>query len=494
MSDDKLVRGLGRWDFTAIVINTVIGAGIFGLPAKVFAQIGSFSLMAFVLCGLIVGLIVLCYAEVASRFSTTGGPYLYAREAFGSAVGFEVGWLYWVVRVATFAANCNLLVTYLGFFIPGANEGYLRIVFVSLVVLIITAVNLIGIRESALVTNVFTVGKLLPLLVFAAVGMFFLQPANFNFDVVPDYTKFSSAVLLLIYAFVGFEAAVVLSGETKQPGKTIPFGLIVGIVIVAIFYIFVQIVSIGTLPGLASSERPIADAANVFLGGFGAAFITVGVLISIFGNLNVGVLSSTRMLFAMSEQRDLPAVFEKTHQKFKTPYVAIIATAVVILILTIQSSFLTAVAIATITRLIVYATTCLALPILRYRKAETPARPTDEPDTPFIVPLGIGAAVLSVALIIWLLTNVDFAKEGIAVLATAGLGLEIFVLFRLFHHSKALFTIVTSLLGSVMLISFLAWLYELFTLFQARTCVLIALVLGLLFAASILLFNRSKAG
>lgn len=428
MSEEKLVRGLGRWDFTAVVVNTIIGAGIFGLPAKVYAQIGAYSLAAFVLCALIVGLIVLCYAEVASRFSATGGPYLYAREAFGSAVGFEVGWLYWIVRVATFAANCNLLVTYLGFFIPGANEGAMRIALVSLVVLIITVVNLLGIRESAVMTNVFTIGKLVPLLIFAVVGMFFISPGNFSFDTLPQYTGFSSAVLLLIYAFVGFEASVVLSGETKDTGKTIPFGLIAGLLIVAAFYIVIQAVSIGTLPGLATSERPIADAASVFLGPFGAAFITVGALISIFGNLNVGVLASTRMLFAMSEQRDLPAVFERTHERFKTPYVAIVATAVVILVLTIQSSFLTAVAIATITRLLVYATTCLALPIFRRRSGmPQPA--------PFSVPLGVFAAILSIGLIAWLLTNVDFAKEGIAILVAAVVGLVLFAGFRLFGRS-----------------------------------------------------------
>ncbi len=428
MSEEKLVRGLGRWDFTAVVVNTIIGAGIFGLPAKVYAQIGAYSLAAFVLCALIVGLIVLCYAEVASRFSATGGPYLYAREAFGSAVGFEVGWLYWIVRVATFAANCNLLVTYLGFFIPGANEGAMRIALVSLVVLIITVVNLLGIRESAVMTNVFTIGKLVPLLIFAVVGMFFISPGNFSFDTLPQYTGFSSAVLLLIYAFVGFEASVVLSGETKDTGKTIPFGLIAGLLIVAAFYIVIQAVSIGTLPGLATSERPIADAASVFLGPFGAAFFTVGALISIFGNLNVGVLASTRMLFAMSEQRDLPAVFERTHERFKTPYVAIVATAVVILVLTIQSSFLTAVAIATITRLLVYATTCLALPIFRRRSGmPQPA--------PFSVPLGVFAAILSIGLIAWLLTNVDFAKEGIAILVAAVVGLVLFAGFRLFGRS-----------------------------------------------------------
>src|SRR5688572_28027620 len=196
MTEEKLVRGIGRWDFTAIVINGIIGAGIFGLPGKVYAQIGSYSLFAFVLCALIVGLIVLCYAEVASRFSVTGGSYLYAREAFGPAVGFEVGWLFFIVRVATFAANCNLLVTYLGFFVPGANEGWMRIAFASLVLFIITVVNLWGVRESALMTNVFTVGKLLPLLLFGLVGLFFINGANFTFEALPQYSSFSSAVLL----------------------------------------------------------------------------------------------------------------------------------------------------------------------------------------------------------------------------------------------------------------------------------------------------------
>lgn len=427
MNDEKLIRGLGRWDFTAIVVNTIIGAGIFGLPAKVYAQIGSYSLLAFVLCAVIVGLIVLCYAEVSSRFRATGGPYLYAREAFGPEYGFEVGWLYWIVRVATFAANCNLLVTYLGFFIPGANEGGMRIALVSLVVVVITIVNLLGIRESAVMTNIFTIGKLVPLLIFAVVGMFFISPANFSFEGVPEYSSFSSAVLLLIYAFVGFEASVILAGETKKPEKTIPFGLITGILIVAAFYIVIQIVSIGTLPDLAKSERPIADAAGVFLGSFGAAFITVGALVSIFGNLNVGVLASTRMLFAMSEQRDLPAVFERTHPKFKTPYVAIIVTAVIILVLTIQTSFLTAVAIATITRLLVYATTCLALPIFRRHSERNPA--------PFSIPQGAFISLLSIGLIIWLLTNVDPTKEGLAILAAAIIGLVIFACFRMFGRS-----------------------------------------------------------
>ena len=429
MTDEKLVRGIGRWDLTAIAINTIIGAGIFGLPAKVQALIGSYSLVAFVLCAVIIGFIVLCYAEVSSRFSSTGGPYLYAKEAFGSVVGFEVGWLYWIVRVTTFAANCNLFVTYLGFFVPSANEGALRITFITLVVLIIAIVNFIGVRESTVMTNIFTVGKIVPLLIFVAVGLFFVQPTNFSITAVPEYGAFSGAVLLLIYAFVGFEAAVIPAGETKDPEKNVPFAILTALGIVAVLYILIQIVSIGTLPGLAQSQRPLADAATVFLGAFGAAFITIGALISIFGNLNVGVLSATRLLFGMSEQKELPAVLAKTHERFRTPYVSILITAVVILVLTIQSSFVTALTIATITRLLVYATTCLALPVFRRRD--------DLPAAPFSAPLGVLAAILSLGLIAWLLTNVDFAKEGLAILIAAGAGLFLYAISKFLSNKES---------------------------------------------------------
>lgn len=428
MAEEKLVRGIGRWDLTAIAINTIIGAGIFGLPSRVQALIGSYSLFAFVLCALIIGLIVLCYAEVSSRFSSTGGPYLYAKEAFGSIVGFEVGWLYWIVRVTTFAANCNLFVTYLGFFVQDADKGAWRIMFITFVLLVITVINLLGVRESAIATNIFTVGKIVPLLIFIAVGLFFIEPGNFTFDAAPEYGTFSSAVLLLIYAFVGFEAAVIPAGETKDPEKNVPFAILVGLGIVAVLYLLIQIVSIGTLPGLASSQRPLADAATVFLGVFGAAFITAGALVSIFGNLNVGVLSATRLLFGMSEQRELPPILARTHPRFKTPYVSIILTAVVIFVLTVQSSFVTALTIATITRLIVYATTCLALPVFR-RRSGIPA-------APFTAPLGILAALLSLALIVWLLTNVDFAKEGLAILIAAVAGLLLYAVSTFFSKKS----------------------------------------------------------
>ncbi len=428
MTEDKLVRGLGRWDLTAIAINLVIGTGIFILPAEVAGLIGSFSIFAFILCAVIVGLIVLCFAEVSSRFQSTGGMYLYAKDAFGPVVGFEVGWLYWVVRVATFAANCNALLIYLGFFFPTVGEGWPRIAVITSVIGLITLVNLLGIRESAIMTNLFTVGKLLPLLLFVAVGMFFVQPANFNFAPGLEYDKFSLAILPLIYAFVGFEAAVIPAGETKDPKKNLPFALLTALAIVTVLFILIQIVAIGTLPGLAESKRPLADAAGQFIGPFGATFIAFGALISILGNLNGGFLASSRLPFAMAEQNDLPGILAKTHSKFKTPYVSILITSIVILVLTIQTSFYKAVAIAVITRLLVYATTCIALPVFRRRK--------DAPVAEFKAPFGVLAAFVSLALIGWLLLQVKFEEQAIPVLIVSGVGILIYLANRYFGTRK----------------------------------------------------------
>lgn len=424
MSDSKLVRGIGRWDLTAIAINTIIGAGIFGLPSKVQALIGSWSLLAFLACAVIIGFIVICYAEVSSRFTSTGGPYLYAKEAFGPVVGFEVGWLYWIVRITSFAANCNLLITYLGFFWPASTEPTARLILVIIVIGLLTIVNLIGVRESALMTNIFTIGKLIPLALFGLVGLFFIEPSNFTFSPVPDYTSFSAAVLLLLYAFLGFETAVIPAGETKDPQRNVPFAIIFALLTVAVVYILVQIVSIGTLPGLASSEKPLADAASNFMGPFAAALIAAGAIISISGNLNVSLLGSSRLTYAMGDQRELPAFLGRTHSRFKTPHISILLNAVILVILTWQSSFLSALTIATITRLLVYATTCLSLPVFRRR--------SDVPEAKFLAPAGLVAAFLSLALTAWLLTNVDFRKEGLPIIVAAGIGLAIFLAYRFF--------------------------------------------------------------
>jgi len=427
MGQQGLIRGIGKWDLTAIAINTIIGAGIFGLPSKVYDKIGVYSLFAFVLCALIVGVIVLCFAEVASRFDSTGGMYLYGKKAFGSFVGFEMGWLYWVVRMTTFAANCNLLLAYLTLFIPKADQEPLRIPLITGIAVFLIGINFIGVRQSAILTNLFTVGKLVPLIILAAVGMFFIDPssASFNLGELPEYGSFSAAVLVLIYAFVGFEATVIPAGESKNPKKDMPFALLMSLGIVAILFILLQVVAIATVPDLAESEKPLADAAGAMMGSFGSVLIGIGAIVSILGNLNGGLLASSRIPFAMAENRELPKILASTHHRFHTPWISLFLTGVITIALTVYSNFITALTLATITRLLVYAVTCASLPVFRSRK--------DAPESGFKAPIGVVLSVLSLLLIGWLLSNVDFKKEGRAMLVAVALGGVVFLGSRIFR-------------------------------------------------------------
>lgn len=420
VTDEKLVRGMGKWDLVAVTINIVIGAGIFVLPSKAAAMLGPYSILAFIVCAGILGLIVLCFAEVGSRFPGTGGPYLYGKTAFGPLLGFEVGWLTLIARVSTFAVNCNVLITYVAFFFPAAASGAVRVVLISTIVVGLAVVNILGIRESKHLTNFLTIAKLLPLLGFAVIGLFFIDPANFATAGAPSFGAFGSALNVVIYAFVGFEIAVIPGGELRDPRTSLPFGLLTALAIITLIFVTVQIVCIGTLPGLAGSERPLADAATGFLGPMGGSIIAAGVVISILGNSNVGLLGGSRLLFAMADDKLLPPILARVSPRFRTPIVSTIAISTVMLILTIQSSVLSALTIATITRLLGYGTTCGALPVFRSKLGPAP----------FSLPLGSLVAVVSIALLVLLLTYVDYSKEGIPILISVLIGTALYLANR----------------------------------------------------------------
>jgi basic amino acid/polyamine antiporter, APA family len=415
-----LIRGIRRWDLVAITINGIIGAGIFGLPSKVFALIGSYSLIAFVVCAVVVTLFILCFAEVGSRFDETGGPYLYAREAFGPTVAFEIGWLIWLARLTAFAANCNLLVAYIGYFVPAATNPFWRASIIIIVVAVLATINLLGIRQAAVVSNVFTIGKLIPIIIFIAVGLFFLNPQAFALGPRPATGAFSQSVLLLIYAFTGFEMAAIPAGEVKDPKKNLPHALLVAIGVVAFLYILVQVVCVGTYPELAQSQKPLADAGLRFMGAAGGAIISAGAIISITGNLNILLLSGSRVPFAMAEQQQLPSFIGSVHRRFATPYVAILITAVVMVLLTLNSSFLAALTISAIARLVTYGATCLSLPVFRRRSNAPPAA--------FRLRGGTLIAVLALVLTAWLLTSAR--KEAVAAAIAATVGMVIYLAYR----------------------------------------------------------------
>lgn len=429
-TDEGLLRGIGRASLVALFINSVVGAGIFGLPGQVHALLGPYALLAYLACAGLVLLVVLCFAEVGGRFERTGGPYRYAHATFGPVAGFQVGWLVWLTRVTAFAALCNLLLEYLAYFWPAATTFPWRALLVGGVVALIAALNVRGVRPAALVANAFTIGKLVPLVLFIAAGLAFVEPAAYVPRATPDATRFPAAMLLLVFAFTGFETATVPAGEVREPRRNLPFAILAAMAVIVPLYVGVQLVCIGTLPSLAESTRPLADAAARFAGPAGAAAITLGALVSIAGTLNGLVLAAPRLLFAMAEAGQLPRWLAATHPRHHTPHLAILATAACMLVLTLSGSFLSAVAISTLTRLLAYAATCAALPVLRRRESrgETAVAPAT-----FRVRGGGLVAIAALALIAWLLAH-GSARELRDVAIAMALG---FVLLWLGRASAA---------------------------------------------------------
>lgn len=414
----NILRGIGRWDLVALMVNITIGSGILGLPAKLFALTGVYSVLALVLCAVLIAIIAICFAEVGSRFTQTGGPYLFTRTAFGATPGFIVGWLYWVSRVLTFATICNLLVVYLSRMAPALQGPGPRVAIISLVVLAIGLVNLVGIRQATIVSNGLTVLKIALLLGFGVVGILTARAWPSAPVSLPPPADFSAAMLLGIFAFVGFEAALVAAGETSNPRRDVPFSIAMSLLIVLILYTGVQIVCIAAVPALAASTAPLADAAVILWGPIGEQVITLGAVVIMLGSLNSGFLATSRLPFAFAEQGDMPRVLARVHPKFRTPHVAIILSAVLVWLATVASSFLSAITLATSTRVAVYIAGCIALIALRRRADVSPAG--------FIAPFGPVIAVLASVLALALLANAS-SRELVQLAIAAVVGAVILV-------------------------------------------------------------------
>ena len=390
-----LRRELGRWDLTAIGVNQVIGAAVFAQPSLYAASVGAWSPWMVAAVGLASLLIALSFAEVSSRFDATGGPYLYTRAAFGRFAAFEVGWMMWFTRAASWAAVINVLAAALAFYLPSLGGGWPRAALITTIIVAITAINIRGIRQSSFVLNFLTVGKLVPLAVFIAVGLFVMDWQRLTPAGSPSFEQLSATGLLLIFAFGGYEVIPVPAGEAKDPRTAVPFALIMTIVVVTIVMTLAQIVALGTLPELAGSRTPLADASLRFMGAGGAALITIGAVLSTTGNNMGQALSGSRNMFALAEQGDLPAVFGSVHPRFRTPVVAIVVTSGVSLVLALSGHYAQLALASAISRLLVYVATCAST--LRLRASTVVAPPT------FVVPLGpvipATAIVIAVAML-----------------------------------------------------------------------------------------------
>jgi amino acid transporter len=406
-----LARAVGRWDLAALAINGLIGSAIFGLPAAAARLTGAWSPVATVLCAAVVILIVLCFAEAASLFVGTGGPYLYAREAFGERTGLAAGWMMWLARATAFAANSNLLVSYLGFFVPAMNGATPRVGTITIVTAVLVWVNVRGVRQGATVGDVLAAVKLVPMLGFVALGLGAIDRTLLDYSTVPPSSAVGSAMLLYVFAFTGFEYAAIPAGEATAPKRDLPFAMLVSIGVAAVLYTGIQTVCVATLPELTTSRTAMADAAARFLGPVGGAVVALAAVASILGNLSGMALVSPRLTYALSEDGLLPRPLARVHGRFRTPFVSILTYGVFALALALSGTFEGMVRISAVARIVPFSLTCLAVPVLRRRYPQEPDR--------FRLPGGATIPALAVLLCLWLLTQ---SPRGDLMAAAAALG------------------------------------------------------------------------
>jgi amino acid transporter len=399
-SEEKLPRNLGLWGIWMLVVNGLIGAGIFGLPSGAAALAGEYSVLVYAFCACLILPIILCFAELGSYFRGTGGPIRYGTLAFGSFVGFQGGWLYYLARLISFSANTVLLTDSLAYFISGAGTGTGRIISLAVICMGLSVINVIGSVESIRSMTLFTVIKFAVLILLPLGGFILLGP-----DVLPSFTSsippskdLGAAALLLIYAFVGFEGAVVPAGEAKRPERDMPLGLLLGLAVVAILYMLIQLVSQAAVSDLANSKTPLLDVSANLFGPVGAILLMIGVGASVLANLISSMFSATRVTYALSLEKSLPRWFGEVHARFLTPANSVVFFGVAAFLLAAFGSFTALAAMTVLSRLFLYGMSCAAIPRLRPRFRGAGR---------FILKGGYTIPVLGIGACLWLMLQVS---------------------------------------------------------------------------------------
>ena len=346
-----LVRAVSRWELVGLAINDVVGSGVYLLPAAAAALLGAASVWAVILAGLAVGLLVLCFAEASTHFDEPGGGYLYTREAFGHFIGFEVGWMTWLARIASVASLSNGLALLLVPLWPAAASGWARTLVIVAPVAVLTWINVVGVKAGARTAVAFVIGKMLPLFIFIVVGLFFVRWSRVTAFHMPPSGTLGKAALLLLFAYAGFENTPAAAGEYRNPQRDVPFALLTMILIVTLSYTAVQVVALGTLPGLAESQSPVAEAAALFMGHAGELLLTLGAIVSIVGNVGNTTLMGPRYVFALAADGYGPRLLARVHPRHHTPANAIIAQTVIALALALSGTFVQLALLSVIARM-----------------------------------------------------------------------------------------------------------------------------------------------
>ncbi len=405
----------------ALVINGVIGSGIFGLPDDIAREIGAAGPWAYILAALGVGTLMGIYAELGAQSTEAGGSYLWAREAFGRHAGIQMGWFVWLTRLASAAANANLFVVYLGEFWPGATTGGARAGLLAGILGGLTFLNYRGVRTGALMSNVFTLAKLAPLALLIIAGLLFahkIPSAPLLHEAGASH--WLNALVVLLFAYGGFETAMIPLAEAKNPGRDVPFALLTGLIVIAGFYTLLHCVAMWTVPDLASSERPLADAARTLFGDRAAQVVSLGAMVSTFGFLCAQLVAVPRLTYALAIGGDFPAIFGRVHERFRTPGASIIFWGILVLVLAISGSFLWNAVLSVASRIVTYVLVCGAFVKLR--------RTRPVADT-FRLPVGNLFAAIGFVFCLVLLTRLN-ADHGRIILAVGVIGLVNWLVVR----------------------------------------------------------------
>jgi amino acid transporter len=411
----ELPRRIGLIGAIALALNGTVAASIFALPSTLAADFGTFSPLLFPIVGLAALLIIIPFSWTAAAFPQSGGPAAYG-AVFGRFVGFELGWIYYIARATAFAAGANVLTAYLARWLPGAGEGATRVIVLLSATVLFAAVNIAGVRKSIGLLTSLAVLKAAPLFLAAgaAIALTYPWPAPVP---APTLTEFEAGLLIVLYAFVGFESAVIPAGETKNPSSVLPRAIFLTIGVTTLLYFLVQLAFVSALPGGGTDQTaPLIDLGAWLAGPFGATILTLTALASIAGSLH-GIMTSTpRVSYALGLRGDLPAWFARVQPRFETPANSILFFALAVAALAISGSFVWLAVVSTLARMIVYAVAIAAL--LR------------APNRPRLTAVHYLLGAIGIAVCVWAAAQAD-TKAWLTLGALAGAGLLLYAVARL---------------------------------------------------------------
>ncbi|MCP9764046.1 APC family permease [Lacihabitans soyangensis] len=396
---EGLRREIGVLGLAANTLNRTIGAGIFVLPAFVASFLGETSILAYLFCGFLMMLIMLCFSEIGSKITSTGGAYAYIHAAFGPFAGFLANTMFWFVGILADAAIANAMADMLSIYFPSFSEIIIRAIFFLFVFGSFALVNVLGVKHGDNMVKINTLIKVVPLIILIVAGFWGTSMENLKWHSLPSISKLGEASLLLFFAFAGGEASLNVSGELKNPQKVVPLGILSGMGAVVLFYILIQTVSQGVLGAdlIKFKEAPLAAVANKVIGSFGSTLMLAGAVFSMFAALSGSVLSYPRVIFAGANRGWMPKIMAKVHPKFATPFVAIISYAALDFVFSISGGFKQLAIIASASLLVVYFGVVAATIKLRLQeKGKTEG---------FRLPFGVGIPILAAISILWFLSN-----------------------------------------------------------------------------------------